>query len=199
MGSSGAGGEEFLLDNFGEDVAEQDVAFLNARSIVRRHAQTNINKGFEFAAGTPGEGEGVHAHFPGDRDGVKDVGGIAAGGNGDSDVAGAAEGLDLARKDPAEAVIIGNGGDGGKICGQGERGKGGPIKGEAADEFRGDVLGVRSAAAIPEEENFVALLERIDQRYGELGKAGKDLRVMKQGALHGDGRSDGVASTTFEL
>ena len=36
--SIGAGGEEFLLDNFGEDVAEQDVAFLNARSIAGRHA-----------------------------------------------------------------------------------------------------------------------------------------------------------------
>jgi len=180
-------------------VAEQDVAFLNARSIVRRHAQTKINNGFEFAAGTPGEGGGVHAHFFGDRDGVKDVGGIAAGGNGDGDVAGAAEGFDLAGKDPAEAVIIGDGGDSGKICGQRERGKGGAIEGEAANEFRGDVLGVRGAATIPEEENLVAVLEGMNQGSGELGKAGKDLRVMKQGALNGDRRFDGVASTTFEL
>ncbi len=131
-------------------MAEQDVAFLNARSIVGRHAQTNINKGFEFAAGTPGEGGGVHAHFFGDRDGVKNVGRIAACGNGDGDVAGAAEGFDLSRKDSAEAVIIGDGGDGGEICGEGERGKGGTIEGEAANEFRGDVLGVRGAATIAE-------------------------------------------------
>ena len=141
----------------------------------------------------------MHAHFLGDRDGVKDVGGIAAGGNGDGDVAGAAEGFDLARKDPAEAVIIGDGGDGGKICGERERWKGGAIEGEAANEFRGDVLGVRSAAAITEQENLVAALEGIDQGSGELGKAGKDLRVMKQGALDGDRRFDGVASTTFKL
>ena len=132
-------------------MAEQEVAFLNARSIVRRHAQTKINNGFEFAAGSSGEGGGVHAHFLGESDSLKHVGRIAAGGDGDGDVPGAAEGFDLARKDAAKAVIIGDGGDGGKICGQGERGKGGAIKGEAADEFRGDVLGVRGAAAIAEE------------------------------------------------
>ena len=67
-----AGGEEFLLDNFG-DLSEQDVALLNARSIVRRHAQTDINNGFEFASGTPGEGGGVHAHFFGESDSLKHV------------------------------------------------------------------------------------------------------------------------------
>ena len=129
-------------------MAEQDVALLNARSIVRRHAQTNINNGFEFAAGTSGEGGGVHADFPGESDSVKDVGGIAAGGNGDGDVPGAAKGFDLAGENSAEAVVIGDGGDGGKIRGKRERGKSGTIKGEAADEFRGDVLGIRGAAAI---------------------------------------------------
>jgi len=180
-------------------VAEQDVAFLNARSIVRRHAQAKINNGFEFAAGTSGEGGGVHAHFFGESDSVKDVGRIATGGNGDGNVAGAAEGLDLARKDAAEAVIIGDGGDGGKICGEGERGKSGAIKGEAANEFRSDVLGVRGTAAVTEEENLVAALEGMDQGSGELGKAGKDLRVAKEGALRGDRCFDGGASATFEL
>ena len=83
--------------------------------------------------------------------------------------------------------------------GEGERGESGAIKGEAANEFRGDVLGVHGAAAIPEEENLVAALEGMDQRSGQLGKAGEDLRVAKEGALHGDGCFDGVASTTFEL
>ena len=180
-------------------MTEQDVALLNARSIVRRHAQTNINNGFEFASGTPGEGGGVHAHFPGEGDSMKHVGGIAAGGNGNGNVAGATEGFNLPGEDAAEAVIIGDGGDGGKIRGQGKRGKSGAIKGEAANEFRGDVLGVRGAAAITEEENLVAALEGMDQGSGELGEAGKDLRVMKQGALHGDRGFDGVASTTFEM
>ena len=131
-------------------MAEQDVALLNARSIVRRHAQTNINHGFEFASGTSGEGGGVHVHFPGERDGVKHVGGIAAGGDGDGDVAGAAKGFDLAGESSAESVVIGDGGDGGKIRGKRERWKSGTIRGEAADEFRGDVLGIRGAAAIAE-------------------------------------------------
>jgi hypothetical protein len=39
----------------------------------------------------------------------------------------------------------------------------------------------------------------MDQGSGELGKAGKDLRVAKEGAFRGDGGFDGVASTTFEL
>ena len=180
-------------------MAEQDVAFLNARSIVRRHAQTKINNGFEFAAGTSGEGGGVHAHFLGESDSLKDVGRIAAGGDGDGDVPWATEGFDLAGEDAAETVIIGDGRDGGRICGEGERGESGAIKGEAANEFRGDVLGVHGAAAIPEEENLVAALEGMDQGSGELGKAGEDLRVAKEGALRGDGCFDGGASAMFEM
>lgn len=180
-------------------MAEQDVALLNARSIVRRHAQTNIHNGFEFAAGAPGEGGGVHAHFFGESNRVKDVGGIAACGDGNGNVAGAAKGFDLAGEDAAEAVIIGDGRDGGKICGQGERGKSGTIKGEAANEFRGDVLGVRGAAAIAEKQNLVAALEGMDQGSSKLGKAGKDLGVMKERALHGDGGFDGAASAVFKL
>ena len=180
-------------------MAEQDVALLNARSIVRRHAQTNINKRFEFAAGTTGKGGSVHAHFLGESDGVKDVGGIAAGGDGDGNVAGVAKGFDLARKDAAEAVIIGDGGDGGKICSEGERGESGTIKGEAANEFRGDVLGVRGAATIAEEENLVAALEGMDQGSSELGKAREKLRVAKEGTLRGDGGCDGVTNATVKL
>ncbi len=188
-----------MLDDFGENVAEQDVALLNARSIVRGHAQTNINNGFEFAAGTSGKGGGVQAHFLGESDSMNDVGGIAAGGNGNGNVAGTAKGFDLAGEDAAEAVIIGDSGDGRKICRQRERGKSGAIKGEAAHEFRGDVLGVRGASAITEEENLVAALEGSDERSSELGEAGKDLRVAKEGALCGDRCFDGVANATFEL
>jgi len=141
----------------------------------------------------------VHVHFFGESDGVKDVGRIAAGGDGDGDIAGAAEGFDLAGEDAAEAVIIGDGGDSGKIRGQGERGKRGAIKGEAANEFGGNVLGVRGAAAVAEEENLVAALEGMDERSGELGKAGKDLGIAKEGSFRGDGGFDGAASTTFEL
>ena len=136
-------------------MTEQDVALLNARSIVRRHAQTDINNGFEFASGTPGEGGGVHAHFPGEGDSVKHVGGIAAGGNGNGNVAWASKGFDLPGEDAAEAVIIGDGGDGGKICGQGERGKSGAIKGEAANEFRGDMLGVRALPPLPKRRTLL--------------------------------------------
>jgi len=91
-----------------------------------------------------------HAHFFWRERQREGRWGIAAGGNGDGNVAGAAKGFDLAGEDAAEAVVIGDSGDGGKICGQGERGKSGAIKGEAANEFRGDVLGVRGAAAITE-------------------------------------------------
>ncbi len=141
----------------------------------------------------------MHAHFFGESDGVKHVGGITAGGNGNGNVTRAAKGFDLAGEDAAETVIIGDGGDGGKICGQGERGKCGAIKGEAANKFRGDVLGVRGAAAIAEEENLVAALKSMDEGGGELGKAGRDLGIAKEGALHGDGSFDGVASAMFEL
>ena len=71
--SIGAGGKEFLLDNFGKDVAKQDVALLNARGIVRRHAQTKINNGFKFAAGPAGEGGRVQVHFLGESSSLKHV------------------------------------------------------------------------------------------------------------------------------
>jgi len=180
-------------------VAEQDVALLNARGIAGRHAETKINNRFEFAAGTSGEGGGVHAHLFGDGDGVKDVGRIAAGGDGNGDVAGAAEGFDLAGEDAAKAVVITDGGDGGDIGGERKCGESGAIEGEAADEFGGDVLGVRGAAAIAEEQDLVAALESMDQGSGELGEGGKDLMVAEEGTFSGDGGDDGATGATFEL
>jgi len=152
-----------LLDNFGENVAEQDVALLNARGNVRRHAQTKINNGIEFAAGAAGEGGRVQAHFLGEGGSMNYVKRIAAGGYGDGNVAGAAKGFDLAGEDAAESMVVRDGGHRRKIGGEGERGKCGTIKSEAADELRGDVLCVHGAPTIAEEENLVALGEGVDQ------------------------------------
>ena len=172
---------------------------MNARCIVRRHAQTNIDNGFEFAAGTSGEGGGVHTRSFGERDGVKDVGRIAAGRNGDGNVTEAAEGFDLARENASKTVVIGDSGNGGEICGKGESGKSWTIKSEPANEFRGDVLGIVALPPLPKSRTLLPRSKAWMERSGELGKTGKDLRATKEGTLHGDGGFDGVASTTFEL
>ena len=66
---------------------------------------------------------------------VEDVGGVAGGGDGEEDVAGLAEGFDLAGEDTVEAVVVAAGGEDGGVGGEGDGAEGGAIDGEAANEL----------------------------------------------------------------
>ena len=142
--------EKFLLDDFGKNVADERVALLNARRNLRRGADAMIGNSAEFAARFAGESHSGQAKFfCGEQTGDY-VWGIAAGGDADGNVAGTGQGFDLAGENLIETVIVANGGEAGSIDGESQSGERRPVKGEAADEFGGDVLGIGGAAAIAE-------------------------------------------------
>lgn len=89
---------------------------------------------------------------------------ISAGRNGNGDVAGARQRLNLPREHLLESMVIRNGRDGGKALGQRKRGQRGAVKREPSHEFRGDVLGIIRAAAIPKQQHFIAPAESLNQR-----------------------------------
>lgn len=73
LGGGGLLAEEFLLDDLGEDVANQRVAFLDAGSFVGWHADAFLDDGTEFAAGTTGQANGDEVGFVGGGDSMQNV------------------------------------------------------------------------------------------------------------------------------
>ncbi len=84
-----------------------------------------------FSAAVAGEADGVDVHLFCLVEGFEDVGGVAGGGDGEEDVAGLAEGFDLALEDAVEAVVVAGGGEDGGVGGEGDGSEGGTVDGEA--------------------------------------------------------------------
>src|SRR5437764_8282801 len=99
-------GEHFALDEAADDVADDDMAFLDLRRLAGGHAQAMIAERRHLAARVAGEA---------DRDDVARAAGgergehvrrAPRGRKGDEDVAGPAERLELAREHPVETVVV---------------------------------------------------------------------------------------------
>jgi hypothetical protein len=54
-----------LLRQFGNDVADQDVAFLNTRGVIRGHTDTVINRVLELSPRATGQCDRVQTLLPG--------------------------------------------------------------------------------------------------------------------------------------
>ena len=87
---------------------------------------------------------------------LEDVGGVAGGGDAEEDVAGLAEGFDLAGEDLVEAEVVAAGGEDGGVGGEGDGAEGGAVVGEADDELGDEVLGVGGGASVAGDEELVA-------------------------------------------
>src|ERR1700676_2406968 len=74
------------------------------------------------------------------------------------------EALDLTRKYLFEAVVVGNGSERGSVGGQRDRRISGTVVLVAADDLRGDVLGVGGTTAIADQQQLVAGQQRADDR-----------------------------------
>src|SRR5690625_5112558 len=94
--------------------------------------------------------QGDDRHFAVVRgfNGVHDVVRIAAGRDGDQNVAGLAQRFDLAPEDSFVSVVIADGGQNGGICVQGDARQGQTLAFKAADQFSDEVLGVGRRAAV---------------------------------------------------
>ena len=85
---------------------------------------------------------------------------IAAGADGDGDVALLAMGADLPGEEFVEAVVVGDAGDGGDVGGEGDGRERGALAFIPADEFGCDVRGIGGAAAVAEEQDFASFAKR---------------------------------------
>src|ERR671917_1618772 len=75
------------------------------------------------------------------------------------------------------AVVVGDGGEGGGVCVQGERRQGRPIPLELAYEFRDEVLGLRGGPAVATREHLAPpLVAGKDKRRRLFGCTGRKAR-----------------------
>jgi hypothetical protein len=137
-------------------MAQRDVAFLNASGQRRRNDEGVVDHSGQFAAGAAGPGDGRQSERLGSLDAFEHIGGVAAGADGDGDVALPAMRTNLAGEEFFEPVVVRNTGNGRDIRGQGDGGEGRAFAFVTADELGGDVRGIRRAAAVAEEQDFMA-------------------------------------------
>ena len=78
------------------------------------------------------------------------------GGNGDGDVAGTAQGLDLAGEDVLETDVVCRRRQRRRVRGQGQGGDGGAVGDVANGQLGGDVLTIRRTAAVAEKDQLAA-------------------------------------------
>ena len=91
-------------------MSKHNVSFLYARSGGGGHFQADVAEARQLAAALTGEADDLEAAFPGPLRRLRDVGGIAAGADGQQQVAGAAQRFHLAGEDAVELVVVGPGG-----------------------------------------------------------------------------------------
>jgi hypothetical protein len=149
------------LHQHAEDVLEGEVRFLDVHGGVGGDDDVDVGQGLHGAAVVAGVGDGVKAEGAGELEGADAVLAVAAGRDGEEDVAGLAEGFDLALEDVVEGVVVADGGEDAGVGGEGDGAKGGAVDGEAGYEFGDEVLGVGCGASVAADEELVAGLHGV--------------------------------------
>src|SRR4029079_3859492 len=72
-----------FFGEFRDDVSNENVALLNARSFIGRRAQAVVRSAFHLASSAPRQSHGMDPHLFGNFESFKDVRRVAAGGNTD--------------------------------------------------------------------------------------------------------------------
>ena len=140
--------EDKAFDEHAEDVLERQVRLLNVLGDVRGDDDRVVAEGTHETAVVADEADGGDARHLGLVKGFDDVLRVTGGGDGEEDVAGLADGFDLAGEEMVEAVVVAGGGEDGGVGGEGDGAEGGAVNGEADDELGDKVLGVSGRAAI---------------------------------------------------
>ncbi len=94
-----------------------------------------------------------------DFDSLDDVWRAPAGAYANGDISGTAERANLAREDLLETVVIPDGGESRAVRGESDRRQSFAIARETANEFGGNVLRIRRAAPVSEEQELVSARE----------------------------------------
>ena len=99
---------------------------------------------------------------------MKDVRAVARGGDSDDDIVQRSERFNLTGKDGVESEIICARREDGRVRGEGNRRQGAAVATEADDKLRGDMLRIRSAASIPEDQDLSARIKAANDPLREI-------------------------------
>jgi len=91
-------------------MADEDVAFLDARGFAYWHPHLVVDQAAQFATVAAEQAERGDAHVSRLFHGGDDVAAVAAGGNADQQIAGTRQGFDLAREHALITEIVGDAG-----------------------------------------------------------------------------------------
>ena len=182
------------FDEHAEDVFEREVGLLDVHRRVGRDDDVDVRKLLHRTAVVAGVGDGVDAEGARELERLDAVLRVAGGGVGEQDVAGLAEGFDLALEDMVEGVVVADGGEDAAIGSEGDGAEGGAVDGEAGDELGGEVLGVGGGASVAADEQLVAGLHGVG---GEVrgGDDGVVDGLIAEDAGHG---GDGLGELAFD-
>ena len=175
------------LDDHAEDVFKGEVRLLDVHGDGRGDDDVVVAEVAHFAAVVAGEADGGNARFFALVKGFDDVGRVAGGGDAEEDVAGLAEGFDLAGEELIEAEVVTGGGEDGGVGGEGDGAEGGAVDGEADDELGDEVLGVGGRATVAGDEELVAGLHSFGGEFADGNEGVGDMFVGEDGLHGGDG------------
>jgi hypothetical protein len=178
------------LDEHAEDVFEGEVRLLDVHGDGRGDDNVVVAEGAHVAAVVAGEADGGDADDLGLSDSSDEVFGVAGGGDGQEDIAGLAEGLDLAGEEVVEAVVVAGCGEDRCVGGEGDGAEGRAVDGEADDELGDEMLGIGGGATVSGYEELVAGFHGLGSEFGDGDKSFGDGIVGEDGLHGGDGLSE---------
>jgi hypothetical protein len=150
----------------------QDMSFLDARSFVAGDADAVIDNSAQLAAGSAGKAHGDKFLLAGHVDGAQNVWRVSAGADGEGNVVASPNSVDLAGEDIVKGIIVAHGGQDRRIGCESPTGEAGTLTQKPSAEFRGQVLGVGGAAAVPEEQDLVSGTQALGHSLGNVNHRG---------------------------
>ena len=159
--------------------------FLNARGRVAPHEELDLRPAFGGSAVAAEERDGRQAAGLSLLQRAQDIFRIAAGCDGDEDVAGLTKAGDLAGEDLVVAVIVADRAHEAPTLGEVKRRIGAPIGREATAELGREIGAVRRAPAVAADEKLFSRREAVDHRVNRASDRGGKLLKILQGRTGG--------------
>src|SRR6516162_6014405 len=148
--------KQFLFDQFGHDVPDENMTLLNARRLARRSTETKVHvcRQFQLSSGSTRKSNGQQAKTFRCHKSLYNIRGVSAGRYSDCRVTCTGQRFQLAGEDVLKAIVVGDRCKAGGIHGERQCSKSRTINHETAYKVRGEVLRIRRTTTIPEKENF---------------------------------------------
>jgi len=167
--------EERVLHHFAENMADENMGLLDAGRAGGRNDQGEISHLSDGTSVISGEGDRFDPHLFSHFESLDDVGGVPGRGDADGNIAFLPKGPELFCEDFAKSKVVGNTGENGSICGQGNCRQRRPIDDISIDKFRSHVLGIGSAPAISEEKKLVPSFKGVRDQFDDIEQFGEIL------------------------